>query len=201
MQRRGRQLFAGSALAEDEHRKVGVGDLVDEFGDILQPGGLPHNHLAGRQIGLELLQRRLRRLFIDLLQQFLDLRQQVFHDDRLEYVLIGALFDGLYRVMDGAVPGKHEHIDVRFDPFDLLQQIHAGNAGHAHVRDDDVDVVVGDDVDGFGGVVGGGAFDVLQFEHVLQNPQTVFFIIYKQDSVFFMHHVFFRILGFYQPDR
>jgi len=186
--RRRRQLLAGATFAEDQDGQVGGGDFADQFGDILQPDRAAEDGLARRQRFLQVHERRTAGIAADLAGDVLDEGEQVVHDHRLEDILIGAHFYRSDRIVDRAIAGQHDYKGLRPQPFDLAQQVDAADPGHAHVGDDDIELVVSEELQPLEAAAGGSADDVFQLEHVLQGAKAVLLVIDDQNLDCLVHN-------------
>ena len=68
--------------------------------------------------------------------------------ERLVQVVAGPVAQRLSRGLDGLESGEHDDLDGGGDQLDFLERLHAGEAEHHDVEDDDVDGVGFDQLDG-----------------------------------------------------
>ena len=107
-----RQLLAGARLAGDQHRHV-VARQHLEGGEDLQ-----HDRVAAHHVGEGVAVRQLAAQVLDLvdqppaLERLLRREQQLLGLERLGDVVDGALAHRLDGVLDAAVAGDHDHVDV-----------------------------------------------------------------------------------------
>ena len=152
MNQAGNHILAGARFAGDQHRYPGRGHLVDQKLDVADGLGVADEpHLILRLAGTVAKhgifpgeQHPLVRFFDDQIEP---VEIERFADE-----FAGAQFHGLYRDVDIAVAGDHDHFDVgdRFPDSD--QQVKVGDIRQPQVHDDDVEPVAADHGHGLGAV-------------------------------------------------
>jgi hypothetical protein len=134
------QLLAGAALAEDQHRRRQLRDLVHRFEHVLQGGARPGDELARRGVAGRILERQHVALQVLALARVADQVAQRVGIGVLGQEVVGAKFDGPDRAVDVGRRRRHDDLDEREVFADDLQQVDAAKAGLPDVGDEDVDV-------------------------------------------------------------
>ena len=140
MDRAGDQLLAGAALAGDQHRRGGAGDLRDERLELL------HRRVAAddlvaivRPLELGAKERDLA-LERPPLERAASERQQLFLLERLREVVERAELHGGHRGPHGLDGGDQDDLDPFVDRLDALEHFDPVHAGQSDVEQHEVDL-------------------------------------------------------------
>src|SRR5881397_4144984 len=133
------QLLAGTAPAADQHGHVGVGDLVDGLEEPAHGRALPDDlleaegalHLLEEPAVVAAQQHGVHHAAHD--------QAQLVVVEGLRHVVDGAELHRLHGDLLRAVGGDHDDRQVRVDAARVLEHLHAADAVHAEVGDDDVE--------------------------------------------------------------
>jgi hypothetical protein len=137
------QLLAGAALAGDQHRGVAVGDAVDELADGADRRAVADDagHRPGRGQGLT--QPPHLAAGPAVLDRARDRQLDLIGIERLGHEVPRAGAQRRDRGGDVGLTGDHDDRHVGVAGAHALAQLDARQAGHAHVGDDHVDVILG----------------------------------------------------------
>ncbi len=136
------ELLAGAALAEDQHRRRQLGDLVHELDDLADLLARPDVELAVALLGDLRAERH------DLTVQVLPLagvaheRAQLVVVEVLRDVVIGAVLHRLHGGLDLVDGRDHDALDQAVVLLDDAQDVEAADAGQADVLQHDVDFLL-----------------------------------------------------------
>jgi hypothetical protein len=151
----GRELLARPALAVDEHRRLGARDLEDERARLLHPRRAPDERprraqaLDGLAEGAHLAEQA------PVLRGATREEEELVGIDRLLEEVVGAGLHRAHGLGDGADARDHDDRDL--DPVlpRVLEEHERVAFRHPQVRDDDVDALLRQEVDGLAGPRGG----------------------------------------------
>ena len=180
------QLLARAGLAADEDRRVRRRDLLDEPEDVAHRGAVADDRLeaVALQAPLE-AERPLREP--ERVDGALDAEEELVRDDGLRHVVERAERVGLARPLDGAVRGHEDHLR-RERPVasrrEALDDVHAREAGHLEVREDDLGAELGRLREGFAAVRGGRHAVALVLEDHRQRLPLVLLVVHDEDRGF-----------------
>ncbi len=132
----GDELLAGAALAVDQDRGVGRGDLEDLLPEVLDQGVMADDLVVFLGLLLEVLALAAE---VRLLEGVADADQDPLAVERLFQEIEGPELGGLDRGLDRPLPRDHDDLrHVRARP-QLGQDFEAALAGHLDVEEDQVD--------------------------------------------------------------
>ena len=132
------ELLAAAGFAVDEHRRLALGEALDQVADL-------HHR---RRFAEQLVARHRLRLLRHL-ERLLDERAQLLERDRLREVVERAGLERRDRVLGAAVRGDHG--DGNVEPFlvDVLDDAQALAVGQAHVGEAEVERLLVEEPDRF----------------------------------------------------
>jgi hypothetical protein len=142
VQSAGDELFAGAALAEDQHREIGVGDATDTREELDHDRTLADD--AGeRRRGLPLgAQQPHLLLQLPVLERALQHPAQNFEVDRLGDEVAGAGAQGGDRGVHAAESGHHHHRHVGTVLAEPPAELDAAHSLHFEIGQHDVDLAL-----------------------------------------------------------
>ena len=113
--RAGDDLLAGAALAQDQHRGVGLGHVLDQLQHLPHRRAVADDLVDGHQLVDRLAELRVLLAEPPLLQGPQDQMAEFVGIDRLGDVVEGALLQGPHRRVDRGEGGDHDHGRLRVD--------------------------------------------------------------------------------------
>ena len=132
------QLLARAARAADEHVDIRIGDLLDRLEDLGHRRALANDVVEAEMPAQLLPQAAILLAQHPLGQRLLHRDHQMLWSERLGHEVVGSQAHRLDRVLDGAVRGHHDHLNLRVQLLDLRQQFHAVHARHLQIGDHQV---------------------------------------------------------------
>ena len=128
------QLLAGAALAEDQHRRRQLGDLVHQIDDVARHLARPDDELALGLVGD--LRRQRQHLPVEILPlaRVAHQRAQLVVVEILGDVVIGAVLHRLHGGLDLVDRRDHDDFDQAVVLLDDAQDFEAADAGQADVE-------------------------------------------------------------------
>ncbi len=141
------QLFAGAALAGDEHGGVSLGHLGDQLVEPHHRGVAAHQLVeAMRAVQLRAQVTHLA-LKHPLVRRLPHQGQDLLHIEGLHDVVVRAGLDALHRIPHLGHRGDQDHRNVLVEREDARQHRGAALARHAHVQQRDVDAPGAEDLE------------------------------------------------------
>ena len=140
MNQAGEQLLARSALAENQHRRRELRDLVHEIDDVPRDLARADDELAFGLIGN--LRRQRQHLTVQILTfaRVAHERTQLVVVELLRDVVIGAVLHRLHGGLDVVDRRDHDDLDEAVVFLDDPQDFEAADAGKPDVEQDEIDV-------------------------------------------------------------
>jgi hypothetical protein len=139
VERLGDELLAGAALAADQHREIGLGDLLDRLEDLAHRAALADQVLEAVLALDPLEQHAVLALKLGALERMSHHDAQLLVVEGLGQVVLGALLHGLDRDFLAAVRGDHHDRRLGTRLAARPQHVHAGDpAAQREVGDDQV---------------------------------------------------------------
>ena len=123
MNRAREDLLAGAGLAQQHHRRIGAGDLLDRAAH-LQHVRIAREELAERAGRRSCLQATVLRLQLVQPEGAVDHEREQLALEGLGAEIVRPQADGL-RAFAWSLPGEHDDLGVRRRAQDLLQQAHS----------------------------------------------------------------------------
>ncbi len=90
-----------------------------------------------------------------MLHGFLSADQQFVVVEGFDQIVEGSGLHGRHRLIHLAKGGDHDHRQIGVGGFNVLQQPQAIHDGHSHVGDDQIQIALFDDFQGFFAIAGG----------------------------------------------
>jgi hypothetical protein len=172
----GEQLLAGAALAEQQHGRRGAGRLLGHLERGAHDLAVADDRLVGcgGELGPQLA------VFGDegvLVERLLDGGDDRRALERLGDEVVGAELHRGDRVLDGAVGGHHQDLDLGRDRLRGLEQVLAGHAGHAQVGDHHLHRVQAQHLERLLPGAGDAHVHVLLGQHLLQGVEDAGLVV------------------------
>ncbi len=133
------ELFAGAALAGDEHRRLRGRHLLNERVDLLHPRRLSHQDVEALPVVERFFQRA---VLVDESALLHAVRNDHPHFVVLEGlgdVVEGTALHRFDRRLHGGEGGDHDHHQLGIRSLESIEHVDAGTIGKHHVHDRDVD--------------------------------------------------------------
>ncbi len=177
------KLLAGTGLAVDQHRDIGIGEPADGAEDLLHRGGLADDfrHLTAPA------PRRIPARGVGVLAGTLHQLHRFVHIERLGQVLEGAALVGGDGGVQIRMGGNDDHRQIRPSLLNLAQQLQAVDTGHADVGDQHIRPPVGDGVQGAVAVFEAGHGEAALLERLLQHPADGAVVVDHPDVALLSH--------------
>lgn len=172
VQAAGDQLFAGAGLAFDQHVGRGVGNVGDQFAQVLH-GRRAANDPALQAALFDQLAAQGDHLTgqAALLQRAADHVDQALGREGLFHEVVGAVAHGADRHVDIAVAGDQHHRQAAVAGLEAVEQLQAIDARQADIADDDAGEIVADAFQCLLGAADAFAGDVLEGQRLLAAEQ------------------------------
>ena len=127
-------LFAGAALAQNQHRVHAVGGLGDDAIELFHFRGAADD-AAESLFGLHLLaQQTVLRLQLQVAGHALQQQLQFVETEGLGHVVIGAILHGLHGRLHGAIAGHHDDDGLGPPVLDAPQRVESACARQAQIE-------------------------------------------------------------------
>jgi hypothetical protein len=184
----GQDLLAGAALAGDEDGGVGGGDGLGEADDLEEGAVLPDGPALARGVAALdlLLEGHVLVLELAGLGGAAAEGDEVVVGEGFLEVVEGAAVDGLDGGLEGGLGGHEDDGDLGVPIPDGGQDVHAGDAGHADVGDDDVRRPSSQRLQGLFPLVRDRHLEPLAAEEDLQGVEDGGLVVDDQDSLWLM---------------
>ena len=155
MNRHRYHLFAGARFAFDQHRRVRLGQIANQFEHSMHSRILAQD-VVERISAIDLLAQTGDLVLQDpVSQRSIDDQTQMLHVDRLGQKIISAKTHRMHRFVDAPITGHDNDGYGDFLLLNLFNQLHAVQAGHLQVSEKDAVVVLGERFDRLLAVRGG----------------------------------------------
>ncbi|MNQ84837.1 hypothetical protein D3C85_999770 [compost metagenome] len=162
------QFLAGAGLAFDQHVGRGIGNVGDQFPQVLHGRRATDDPpFEGVALGQLPTQRRDFSRQAALLQGAAGDVHQAFGGEGFLHEVVGAVAHGLHRHGNIAVASDQHHRQAAVAGLEAFQQGQAVDAGQADVADDDAGEVFAQRLQGFFGAADADAGDVFQGQGLL----------------------------------
>ena len=181
MDRIGHHLLAGTAFARYQHRGAAGRHLLDHLEHPVH-GGAVAQQAAGRLLALQLAaQGAVGQGELPFGQGALYQQGQPLQIDRLLQEVVGTVAHRLHRDLHRRVPGEDDHPHRRMALDDLLEKLVPGQARHAQIGDDQVDLLGGQHAQRLCPVRRRGHRVAVQLQRPAQPLADVPFVVGDQD--------------------
>ena len=128
------QLFAGAALALEQHRHVGPRGAMERHQQLFEPGILADNLRRPAARGELFLQHQILAGHAPHRQRALDDQQEMVRIDRLGEKVERALLDRRDRILNAAERGHDDHRQLRIQLLGRMEHAEAVTHGQSQVR-------------------------------------------------------------------
>ncbi len=172
----GDQLFAGAALADNQHRHVTRRHPADRLVHRMH-GGTAADNVLGVRRGILIAEDRWDVTESAQLQCPLDDLAQLVEVHGLEEILEGATFHRLDGRVRGSVCSDNDHGQPCVDFANSVKNVHAGHVGEAHVQDRRVGSEVPCQLDALPARSGGGNLQLEGLQSLLDRIEDVGLVI------------------------